>query len=222
MGFTCLSGNKDAINVTHSGIDELVKKAENELQKPGCSCLVVAISSHGEMKDGQHYIVCCRPKNNDRSKETLYKTSNLIEHIASISKEKPKIFFIEACRGTGVDQGVDNPGGQDTSSGSYSQDNGDQMMFVPNCPPHCVVAFSCPSGMDSYNSLVDGGWLLHEFDEAVKMFSKEERNLDILTLLTYANDRMSARDTDKAKKCIGSFQHKLVKNLVLEFRPINH
>ncbi|XP_060064098.1 TRIO and F-actin-binding protein-like [Ylistrum balloti] len=114
---------------------------------------------------------------------------------------------------------------QDDTQASNSQDE-DQSFYevAPICPADTVVAFASPHGYISKSSSKTGGWLLHSFDEVCERYKNNTEGLNILHLLTQANSPvcsgMASKQYNGGKKCIGSFQHRLVKELILETRPV--
>ncbi|OWF53954.1 uncharacterized protein LOC110445574 [Mizuhopecten yessoensis] len=124
-------------------------------------------------------------------------------------------------QGSGAESSL--PASGDTSANSTSTTMDDDQLsheFAPMCPPDCVVAFASAHEYTSKCSNKTGGWLLHSFNSAVEEL-EENGELSILSLLTKANNPVSGMagmegQREEGEKCIGSFQHKLVKELILK------
>ncbi|WAQ95527.1 CASP1-like protein [Mya arenaria] len=95
-------------NVTHKQMNMVLKDA-TEADHTNCEGLLFMISTHGEEKENpkakgkkDHALIC----SDDRFIYTSEITKMFNDTKCPSLKGKPKLFFIQACRGTEVDHGV--------------------------------------------------------------------------------------------------------------------
>ncbi|CAG7826807.1 unnamed protein product [Allacma fusca] len=160
-------------------------------------CLVVAIMTHGE-------------KNHIYVKDGTLIPVNLIWEEFEADKcptlaGKPKIFIIQACRGSSYDNGTRLYGSQEFIPSPRHNDVTDAAAFsyvIPNAAD-IFVAFSCPLGQYSWRNRYEGSW----FIQAVcKVLREEAYNTDLQTLFTHVarevavNKQSSTTDPASDKK----------------------
>ena len=99
---------------------------------------------------------------------------------------KPKMFFIQACRGGDEDKGVDEV-----------QKDGNDKSLPSNAD--FLLAYSTASGMTSYRSEEFGSWYISVLYEVLKDHTHSFHLLDMLTMV---NDKLSYACTSKGfKQC---------------------
>ena len=152
-----------------------------------CSCLVVAILSHGNQEgilgvDGKSVTV-----------ETI--TSYFVTSECKTLANKPKIFIFQACRGPqretasctpanlrdDGDVGEDSPSDKDMP-GSVEREKGTADSYfkvIPNMADY-VLAYSTMPGYVSYRDNEYGSWFIQHLAEAIKELAATESFLDIL------------------------------------------
>lgn len=150
-------------------------------------CFVLCLMSHG--KEGQFYCadgktVCLKEISNffsNRNCETL--------------KGKPKLFFIQACRGYVKDRGVveDSPSEQGPQQASGENDEGPVWKFsferdiIPN-QADMLMAYSTVSGYASFRNPTYGSRFVRCL---VEVFQEKASHEDVLSMLTNVNDKLS-------------------------------
>ncbi|XP_030369561.1 caspase [Scaptodrosophila lebanonensis] len=134
-------------------------------------CILVAVLSHGEL--GYIY-----------SKDTQYKLDNIwscftANHCPSLAG-KPKLFFIQACQGDRLDTGV---------TMAKTETDGDSSMSY-KIPIHAdfLIAYSTIPGFYSWRNTTRGSWFMQSLCAELAANGKR---LDILTLLTFVNQRVA-------------------------------
>ncbi|KAH0947440.1 hypothetical protein HN011_005088, partial [Eciton burchellii] len=132
-------------------------------------CLVVVAMSHGE--SGLLY-----------SHDSLYPVDALwapftTDRCASLTG-KPKLFFIQACRGTQLDKGVKIIHETDSKRTTYS---------IP-VYADIMVAYSTYDGFYSWRNPDAGSWFIQAFCEELNLHG---RSRDLLSLMTFVNRRVA-------------------------------
>ncbi|KAG9467299.1 hypothetical protein GDO78_015204 [Eleutherodactylus coqui] len=87
---------------------------------------------------------------------------------------KPKLFFIQACRGTDLDPGVETDGGSESSEETYR---------IP-VEADFLYAYSTVPGYYSWRNTVNGSWFIQALCEMLKLHGK---NLELVQILTCVN-----------------------------------
>ncbi|CAG7818768.1 unnamed protein product [Allacma fusca] len=158
-------------------------------------CVVVVIMSHGErnliyVKDG-----------------TLIPVNLIWQEFAADKcptlAGKPKIFIIQACRGSSYDNGTRLYGQQELIPSPRRNDQNDSGAFsyvIPNAAD-IFLAFSCPAGQASWRHPDEGSWFIQAI---CKILNKEAYTTDLQTLFTHvarevAVNNESSTPTDPAK-----------------------
>ncbi|KAH9499435.1 Caspase-7 [Bulinus truncatus] len=153
-------------------------------------CFILAILSHGTNgfiygTDGDKTLE--NAISVERIRDIVCKVKNLIN--------KPKLFFIQACRGDIKDPGLEEA------------DNG-------KVPTHadCVFAMSTTSAMASWRDPKHGTWFIQA---VAKIFSEHAHNCDINKLMTHVNNLVSQRETKTSErvKQVSEFSNTLRKTL---------
>lgn len=154
-------------------MQELLKKASEEDHK-NSACFACILLSHGEenliygtdsmipIKDLTSYF------RGDRCKSLL---------------EKPKLFFIQACRGTELDDGIQ------ADSGPISDMDENTRYKIP-VEADFLYAYSTVPGYYSWRSPGSGSWFVQALCSVLEKYGK---SLEIMQILTRVNNRV-ARD----------------------------
>ncbi|KAG8592103.1 hypothetical protein GDO81_000406 [Engystomops pustulosus] len=129
------------------------------------SSFVCALLSHGE--DGKLYGVDdCLPIKNLTSLFRGDRCKTLVG--------KPKLFFIQACRGTDLDPGVETDSGGESSEETYR---------IP-VEADFLYAYSTVPGYYSWRNTVNGSWFIQSLCEMLKLHGK---SLELVQILTCVN-----------------------------------
>ena len=174
-------------------------------------CFVLCLMSHGQEglfygSDGQAVLfdtVC-----------DLFSNSN-----CRTLRGKPKLMFIQACRGTAGQTGVVNdspfcPGPQQPTATSVRYaDRGWNFSFKGTIPDHSdfLLAYSTVNHYVSYRNELDGSRFVCCL---VEMFQEKAGHEDVLSMLIMVNDKLSKMG-EIGKKQIGQPTTTLTKKLFL-------
>lgn len=101
---------------------------------------------------------------------------------------KPKIFFVQACQGDRLDDGV----------AVVSQDADDSATAYFSIPTHAdfLIAYSTIPGFFSWRNTQDGSWFMQA---VLAVFNEYHRELDLLTMLTIVNHRVAYYKSSNAE-----------------------
>ncbi|XP_026480652.1 caspase-1-like [Ctenocephalides felis] len=134
-------------------------------------CIIVSILSHGEM--GTIY-----------AKDTPYKLDSLLGMFTAdrcpTLAGKPKIFFIQACQGDQLDEGVTLSNRTETDGSAYSYRIPSQADFL--------IAYSTIPGYYSWRNTTNGSWFMQALCNELQLNGKTR---DLLTLLTFVCRRVA-------------------------------
>eukprot|EP00079_Xenopus_tropicalis_P032868 XP_017946639.1 PREDICTED: caspase-3 isoform X1 [Xenopus tropicalis] len=87
---------------------------------------------------------------------------------------KPKLFFIQACRGTDLDSGIE------TDSGS---EPGEEIQRIP-VEADFLYAYSTVPGYYSWRNTMNGSWFIQSLCEMIKLYGP---HLELIQILTCVN-----------------------------------
>jgi len=93
---------------------------------------------------------------------------------------KPKIFFIQACRGRRYDWGVDRPSADEDSTDAAAVSEAKKIPVEADF----LMAYSVSPGYFSWRNNVDGSWFVQAL---VRVFKEYIDQLDLLSMLTLVN-----------------------------------
>jgi Caspase domain len=185
-------------------------------------CIVIVILTHGE-----HGRIFCK----DSSYSLQFITNHFTDKACPTLANKPRIFFIQACRGDQLDAGFvwkysnDPLGAQKRKKINHYEaldtypynkqiiENFDEEM-VHNQPCHqdFLIVRSTMLDYVSFRNTLHGSWFIQDLCAELKI---NGNTTDILTLLTYVNKRISERESEpnrhKQTLCISSM---LTKQLI--------
>ncbi|XP_065922182.1 caspase-7-like isoform X1 [Magallana gigas] len=158
-------------NLTADKIKATLQKAA-ELKHEDNDCFACAILSHGE--DGFIWGI-----------DKLIPINDLMEPFKGNKclslAGKPKIFFIQACRGTMFDDGVD----MNVSDAKGFMDVEPQF-FRQKIPSEAdfLIAYSVVPGYYSWRNSTNGSWFVQALSDVLK---KHGQTMDLLTMMTRVN-----------------------------------
>ncbi|XP_008197500.2 caspase-1, partial [Tribolium castaneum] len=132
-----------------------------------CDCLVIVVMSHGD--NGKIY-----------ASDMDYRTNTLWKYFNARScptlAGKPKLFFIQACRGTGLHPSQKLHVEEDASSNDVS--------YTIPIMADILVMYSTVEGFYSWRDPKNGGYFIQSL---VKQLRNHHRTKDLLTILTFVN-----------------------------------
>uniref|UniRef100_A0A915CFV6 Uncharacterized protein n=1 Tax=Parascaris univalens TaxID=6257 RepID=A0A915CFV6_PARUN len=167
------------------GVQDFARRKEHSLVD---SC-VVCILTHGE--HGELFGV------DDQGVSVFELISLLNAKNCPALAHKPKIFFLQACRGQRYDRGF--PGGDDTVDGLFDRFfsctvpqrncdiNTDQRTKSP-IEADILISYATTPGYVSWRNSMKGSWFIQSICE---IFSKYAKDTDILSMLTMVNKRVA-------------------------------
>jgi caspase 7 len=135
-------------------------------------CFVCCVLSHGD--EGVIY-----------GRDGTLKVDDLIapfkpNALATSLAGKPKIFFIQACRGTKLDGGVEVPDGE---SGRGDESDGGILRRIPT-EADFLVAYSVVPGYYSWRNSVRGSWFIQALCDVLERYGGGQNPLDLLSMMT--------------------------------------
>ncbi|NXJ10248.1 CASP3 protein, partial [Odontophorus gujanensis] len=148
-------------------------KEMEDLYQQECGCehgdyFVSIISSHGE--EGAVLGCDCRPLRLARVFQILSPKN------CPALAEKPKVFFIQACRGTALDQGVF----LEADSGQPEPDSFSEYLRIP---PNTAVMFACSPGYGAFLNPAGSMFL----QALLAALAGEQRSLALSRMATHLN-----------------------------------
>ncbi|KAM4051389.1 caspase-3-like isoform 1-T1 [Anomaloglossus baeobatrachus] len=152
-------------NLTYTEIETLLKKvaAEDHSQR---SCFVCAILSHGN-EDGIY------------ARDKIFTLKWLVTFFSKSNCKslvgKPKLFFIQACRGEKWDFGTETDGISDTVHSSSPQILREEDM---------LYAYSTPPGYFAWRNSINGSWFIQAL---CKQLQEHGNRMELMQILTRAN-----------------------------------
>lgn len=160
-------------DLTVAGIKQVLEEVAYDEDHTGYDCLAVVYMSHGEQDIFYGY-------DGNFKAETLFDkfTADICPSLAG----KPKFFFIQACRGDGLDQGVQmvhTRVSDETDSGYLSY----------KIPTTCdfLICWSTVPGQFSWRNTSNGSWFIQSLVHILQSHGLTE---DLATLMTKVNRHM--------------------------------
>ncbi|XP_072252343.1 caspase-3b [Leuresthes tenuis] len=89
---------------------------------------------------------------------------------------KPKLFFIQACRGTALDDGIE------------TDSTGEEMSERIPVEADCLYCYSTAPGYYSWRNMSNGSWFIQSLCEMLQRFSGE---LELMQILTRVNQKVA-------------------------------
>ncbi|KAM3830399.1 caspase-3-like [Vipera latastei] len=122
---------------------------------------------------------------------------------------KPKIFFIQACRGKRFDDGIY----LETDSGAPDEDCFSHYLSIPE---NTTVMFSCSPGYVSFSN----PWESMFLKALLEVLEGEKRKMEVTKLMTWINWKVAFRGEAKGSEYQGKKQMPcFVTNMVEEVKP---
>ncbi|KAL7642768.1 UNVERIFIED_CONTAM: hypothetical protein RMT77_006056 [Armadillidium vulgare] len=138
-----------------------------------CDCFVMIFMSHGEQQ-----ILWAK---DDNFKPDILFNEFTADNCPSLSG-KPKLFFVQACRGDSLDKGY-----KMVSKVALDQtDSGASIYTIPNHADF-LVCWSTVPGHYSWRNTTNGSWFIQSL---VLVFRKYANSRDVLTMMTMVNRHM--------------------------------
>lgn len=163
-------------NLTCKNVKSILLNTSNEDHSDN-DCLVVVVMSHGS--DGK---ICAKDK--AYSVECLWE--NFLGNDCRSLIGKPKLFFIQACRGSNYDHGVIVNSKDYTDSPSTSTD--EQLNLKIPTHSDLLVMYSTYKHQKAWRNENRGSWLIQAIFQE---FTENGKDLDLLTLLTGVSRRVA-------------------------------
>lgn len=101
---------------------------------------------------------------------------------------KPKLFFIQACRGTQMDHGVRVPAGEGDDEPDAAL--GQKMFYTIPVEADFLMAFSSTPGYYSWRSIREGSWFIQAI---ITIFEKYGTCMDVNQMMTRVNRAVAYR-----------------------------
>ena len=158
-------------------------KAVSNLDHSSCDSLVCCLLTHGK-KDGVF--------GSDGTLLTVSDMASLVKaSYCRTLKGKPKMFFVQACRGDDEDKGV-----------QLQSDDGEQSVVRQSLPNDAdfLFAYSTAPGTVSWRSPQYGSWYVSKLCETLDQHA--HTGMDLVSMLTIVNDKVSEAYTKQGfKQC---------------------
>ncbi|XP_055104674.1 caspase-7 isoform X3 [Symphalangus syndactylus] len=152
-------------------MQDLLKKASEE-DHTNAACFACILLSHGE-------------ENVIYGKDGVTPIKDLTAHFrgdrCKTLLEKPKLFFIQACRGTELDDGIQ------ADSGPINETDANPRYKIP-VEADFLFAYSTVPGYYSWRSPGRGSWFVQALCSILEEHGKD---LEIMQILTRVNDRVA-------------------------------
>ncbi|XP_062515591.1 caspase-8-like [Corticium candelabrum] len=185
------------------------------------SDLVAALREYGS-RDHSDYdcFVCCMLSHG--KKDFIYGSDSdpvnveqLTGQVNGLScpslRAKPKLFFIQACRGTDDDTGVET----DAVFDAHTQRDAIEQVKIPLSADY-LLGYAAPPGKVSFRSTTQGSWYISALCETLNTYAG--RGVSLTDMLIMVNQRLANATTSDGFKQIPSPINQLTKRLV--FTPI--
>ena len=180
------------------------------------SDLVRVMTSYGQ-RDHSNYdcFVCCLLTHG--KKDFIYGSDALPVAVSEILSKvnglacpslnlKPKLFFIQACRGSGEDKGVETD-----SLPRIAQRDAQEQIKIP-LGADFLIGYSTAPETVSFRSTTHGSWYICTLVAVLNEYAKEGMSLS--DMLTLVNHRLAQATTSEGLKQIPSPINQLTKRLV--------
>ncbi|XP_069832663.1 caspase-3-like [Dendropsophus ebraccatus] len=151
-------------NLTYTETEKVLQKIASEDHSQR-SCFVCAILSHGNE---------CGIFTRDKLFELNWLVNFFSNRNCKTLAEKPKLFFIQACRGEECDYGIETDGASDCANSAPQVLNEKDMLHV----------YSTPPGYVAWRNSGNGSWFIQSL---CKMLQKHGKELELIKILTRVN-----------------------------------
>ncbi|RXG67880.1 Caspase-1 [Armadillidium vulgare] len=157
----------------HKNFDYHLSLDAYQVDHSECDCFVMIFMSHGEQQ-----ILWAK---DDNFKPDILFNEFTADNCPSLSG-KPKLFFVQACRGDSLDKGY-----KMVSKVALDQtDSGASIYTIPNHADF-LVCWSTVPGHYSWRNTTNGSWFIQSL---VLVFRKYANSRDVLTMMTMVNRHM--------------------------------
>ncbi|KAJ9578453.1 hypothetical protein L9F63_005323 [Diploptera punctata] len=153
---------------TVAGIKKIIKNVAQKTDHSDCDCLLVVVSTHGKAY-GELY-----------AKDNLYSVQELWDPFIECPSliGKPKIFFIQACRGKKLDSGL-----------ILSNSINECVAYTSPSSPDFLIVYSSVEGYGSFRNTNTGTWFIQSLCEKLETLTPDT---DILTIMTRTIQRVAS------------------------------
>ena len=189
-------------DLTASGIQKALHTIATE-DHSQYDCVIVAMMSHGRTGPDGHGHICGTDGNLVQDVTVDFKTCQSLVG-------KPKLFFLEFCRGPTTDRGTEVHDSLDEPAAATALSEDDLAIFRPRYPVAAdfLISYSTSSGSLSYRNLVSGSRYVQTLVDVFKTYVHQEH---ILEMLTTVSRRLA--NHPGAKKQISDVETRLTKKL---------
>ncbi|XP_033114206.1 caspase-3-like isoform X2 [Anneissia japonica] len=200
-------------NCTLATTRDILYQASQEIDYSEYSSLVIVFMSHGD--DGVLYAT-------DGKLPVDELTAPFKGNACPSLAGKPKLFFIQSCRG----QKFDEPVGIDVATDEPDSKSLEFKEFKQKIPSEAdiLLAYACPPNYYSFRSKDDGAWFIEALEFVLKTYATD--NFEIQQLLTrvchivaYEYESRTGRKATTGKKQVPYIVSTLTKDLYLRSRP---
>ena len=183
-------------------INILAENARDDLSD--IEMFAVAFSTHGDKGDILY--------GSDNTPFSLYKQVINLFKISNCPflRGKPKLFFIQACRGDKIDA--------TTTPQGIQADSAERVMAT--LESDFLVAHSSVDGYKAYRHPNEGSWFVTQLKRAFDMFADECTMLEILSLTNQLVVEKSIMSSDGSDKYIQTCQFESTLTKLLRIKPI--
>ena len=183
------------IDKTAKGLEKCIKNM-SKIDYENVDCVLVFLMSHGT--EGIIYGI---------DEEAVYLTDffDLFKSISSL-KGKPKLFFVNACRGNDLTQ--------------VHEDNPTHMGKTPK-DADCLYCFSTTTNYSSIRESEEGSWFIQILCDLIEKYKSTNHLTDILTFVNKEVDKKEGRDKkNQLVKMMSTYTSQLTRAFFFS-QPIN-
>ena len=187
-------------------IDSLTDISKRDLSM--CEMFAIAFSTHGDKGDLLY--------GRDNSPFSLYKDAISLFKLGNCEslRGKPKLFFVQACRG-------DKSDSTSPHSGYAVQADSAERASV-TLETDFLVAHSSVEGFKAYRHTGEGSWFVTQLKRAFDMYSNSYTMLDILSLANQLVVEKSIISSDGTDMYIQTCQFESTLTKLLKITPVRH
>lgn len=127
---------------------------------------------------------------------TTLKVTDLWEPFSKCQKlvEKPKLFFIEACKGGKIETGVVVREQKKEDEPMTSSDNDKRNCTIIPTFPHLLVHYSSLEGFSTYSSTCNGSWFIQSLCEKLKHYLiTNQQEINLMEILIAVNRQVAIK-----------------------------
>lgn len=139
------------------------------------ACFLAVIMSHGEDDDVLF--------GTDDTVTVTELVEYILPNICPSLVGKPKLFFIQACRGTKLDKGTEKPDAMESTKTAKKKNQ----MKIPLWAD-ILISYSTVPGYFSWRNSINGSWFIQSLAKVLANYGKKE---ELTTLLTMVNAKVA-------------------------------